>query len=195
MHTPIAQRSPRSIQVWDPLVRIFHWTLVAGFIANLWLTEDGGQAHEIIGYVVLAAVVIRLVWGFVGTRHARFRDFVPGPGRLARYLGQAARGREPRHIGHNPAGAVMMLVLMALMFLLGVSGWMMTLDRYWGAEWLEELHESLANALLVLVAVHVLAALWSSVRHRENLVLAMLTGRKRPAGATDVDHAPVVDRR
>lgn len=195
MHTQVADNSPRTIQVWDPLVRVFHWTLVTGFAANLWVSEEGGQSHQVIGYVLLAAVVIRVAWGFVGTHHARFRDFVPGPVRLARYLGQVARGREPRHIGHNPAGAVMMLVLMMLMFLLGVSGWMMTLDRYWGEEWLEELHEGLANTMLALVAVHVFAALWAGVRHRENLVLAMLTGRKRPADVADVEHAPVVDRR
>ena len=189
------QAAPRMIRVWDPVVRIFHWTLVAGFIANMGLVDDGSQAHKIIGYTLLGAIGLRLIWGFVGTRHARFSDFVPGPRRLLDYLGQLLRGREPRHVGHNPAAAMMMLALIGLMILVGISGWMMTLDRYWGEEWLEEVHEVLANSILVLMVIHVLAALFSSFKHHENLILAMITGRKRAASATDVDHAAATDRR
>lgn len=184
----------RTIRVWDPVVRLFHWTIVAGFLANMTLTEEGGDAHEVVGYLVLAAIAVRLVWGFIGTRHARFRDFVPGPARLAGYLGQLLRGREPRYIGHNPAAAVMMAALLALMVFIGATGWMMTLDPWWGEEWLEEMHETAANAMLVLAGVHVLAAVLASFRHRENLVLAMITGRKRAASGTDVDHAAAADR-
>ena len=102
-----------SVMVWDPVVRIFHWTVVAGCLANLFILED--LAHEVIGYVVAAALAVRIVWGFVGTPYARFNDFVPGPRRLREYLTLLARGREPRRLGHNPAAAVMMLVLMALL--------------------------------------------------------------------------------
>lgn len=189
------QAAPRMIRVWDPVVRLFHWTLVGGFIANMGLVEDGSQTHEIIGYTILAAIMVRLVWGFVGSRHARFSDFVPGPRRLLDYVRQMLRGREPRHVGHNPAAAMMMLALIGLMVLVGVSGWMMTLDRFWGEEWLEEVHEVLANSILVLMVIHVLAALFSSFKHHENLILAMITGRKRAASATDVDHAAASDRR
>ncbi len=177
-----------AIRVWDPIVRLFHWTIVLGYGINMWATEDGSDAHEVIGYVVLAAIAIRLVWGFIGSRHARFADFVPGPSRLSGYLRQLAKRREPRYIGHNPAGAIMMLALIALMLSVGVSGWMMTLDAYWGEEWLEELHETLANAIWPLAGLHVLAAVMESFRHRENLIKSMITGRKRAPSGTDVDH-------
>lgn len=167
------------VRVWDPLVRIFHWTVVAGCVLNLFILEDGETAHEVVGYVVAAALAVRLVWGFVGSRYARFAEFVPGPGRLARYLAALVRGREPRTLGHNPAGAVMMLALMALLAAVSVTGWMMGLDAYWGEEWLEDLHGGLANAILLLAGVHAAAAIFESFRHRENLVWSMVTGRKR----------------
>ena len=168
-----------SVTVWDPVVRIFHWAVVAGCLANLFIVEDGELAHQVIGYVVVAVLVVRVVWGFVGTRYARFNDFVPGPRRLRRYLTLLARGREPRQLGHNPAAAVMMLVLMTLLAAVSVTGWMATLDAFWGVEWVEELHEGVADAILWLALIHAGAALYESVRHSENLVWAMVTGRKR----------------
>lgn len=180
-----------AVRVWDPIVRLFHWTIVLGYGINMWVTEDGSDAHELVGYVVLAAIAIRIVWGFVGSRHARFSDFVPGPSRLIGYLRQLAARRAPRYIGHNPAGAVMMLALVALMLSVGVTGWMMTLDAYWGEEWLEELHGILADAIWPLAGLHVLAALVGSFSHRENLVMSMITGRKRAPSGTDVDFTGV----
>lgn len=168
-----------AVKVWDLVVRVFHWTVVLGCLANLFLLEDGEDAHEIVGFVVAAAVAVRIVWGFVGTRYARFAEFVPTPARLGRYLAALARGREPRMLGHNPAGAVMMIALMALLVAVSVTGWMMGLDAFWGEEWLEELHGGLANAILVLAALHAAAAIVESWRHRENLVWSMVTGRKR----------------
>ncbi|WGD29087.1 cytochrome b/b6 domain-containing protein [Ancylobacter sp. WKF20] len=169
------------VVVWDPVVRIFHWTVVAGCLLNLFVVEDGEALHQIIGYVVAAVLVVRVIWGFIGTHYARFAQFVPGPRRLGRYLSALAKGREPRMLGHNPAGAVMMLALMALLAATCVSGWMMGLDAFWGEDWLEETHEWLANSILVLALLHALAALVESHRHRENLVLSMITGRKRRA--------------
>lgn len=168
-----------TVRVWDPVVRIFHWTVVAGCVLDLFVLEEGSRAHEIVGYVVAAALAVRVVWGFVGTRHARFSDFAPTPRRLRCYLAALAERREPRMLGHNPAGAVMMLALMALLAAVCLTGWMMGLDAFWGADWLEELHGAFANAILALALVHAAAALWESRRHRENLVWAMITGRKR----------------
>lgn len=170
---------PRTLMVWDPLVRLFHWTVVAGCVVNSFVFEDGKTVHRYVGYVVAAALVIRILWGFVGTAHARFTDFVPGPGRLIAYLRAMLAGREPRHVGHNPAASVMILTLMALLAAVSVTGWMLTLDAYFGEEWLEDLHELIANAILGLAVIHVLAAIYESMRHRENLILAMITGRKR----------------
>lgn len=168
-----------TVRVWDPFVRLFHWSVVGACALNLTILDDGKFAHRWIGYGVLALLTLRLVWGVVGSRHARFNDFVPGPRGLIAYLGALARGREPRFLGHNPAAAVMILALMALLAAIGVTGWMQTLDAFWGYEWVEELHEGLANGLIVLVVVHVAAAVFESLRHRENLIRSMITGRKR----------------
>lgn len=170
---------PRTVRVWDPVVRLFHWTVVAAVTLNLFVLRPGRTFHRYTGYVVIGAVLIRLVWGFVGTRHARFSDFLPTPSRLVPYLKALIRREEPRHIGHNPAAAVMMLTLMALLLATGISGWMMTLDAFWGEEWIEELHGGFANAIMVLAFLHAAAAIVESLRHRENLVWSMVTGRKR----------------
>lgn len=190
-HTlPVASTPVPEIRVWDPLVRLFHWTLALGCILNLTLLREVEPAHHYVGYVVLAAIAVRVLWGFIGTRHARFSDFVVGPRRLLHYTLKAVGGAAPRHVGHTPAGGVMMLALMALAATAGITGWMMQLDQFWGVEWVEELHEAVANLILVLAIVHVVAALIESWHHRENLIKAMITGRKRAATGTDVDHAP-----
>ena len=183
------EAAPGRTRVWDPVVRLFHWTLVLGVVANLTVFRELKSVHRYVGYVIVAAIAIRLVWGLVGPRHARFSDFVAGPRRLAGYLAAMARGREPRYVGHNPAGGLMMVALIGLSLSCGVTGWMMGLDAFWGAPWLEAIHETAANTIMVLAILHVLAALVESWRHRENLVMSMVTGWKRAASGTDVDHA------
>jgi cytochrome b len=180
---------PRT-KVWDPIVRIFHWTVAAGVIANLTLLRHDEKPHIYIGYVVVAALAFRLVWGIVGRGHARFASFIPGPRGFFAYVGAMLRRKEPRFVGHNPAGAAMIIVLLALLATVGTSGWMMGLDRFWGVAWVETLHEVAANLLIGAVALHVMGAIAESVRHRENLPLAMITGYKRAAQGTDIDHAP-----
>ncbi|MDR6846928.1 cytochrome b/b6 domain-containing protein [Sphingomonas sp. BE137] len=179
------------VRVWDPLVRIFHWTVAGGVIANLTFLRHEKAPHIYVGYAVVAALVIRLGWGFVARGHARFASFVPGPRRLLGYFGAMMRHREPRYVGHNPAGAAMIVLLMALLATVGTTGWMMGLDAFWGIAWVETLHEVTANLLIGAVALHVIGAIVESVRHRENLPLAMITGYKRAAEGTDIDHAPV----
>jgi cytochrome b len=170
---------PASIVVWDPLVRIFHWTVVLGCVLDLFVLEGGAQPHEVIGYVIAGALLARVAWGFVGTRHARFSDFVPSPARLVGYLSAMRRGRESRYLGHNPAGAVMMLALMLLLAGVSITGWMQSLDAFWGVAWVQDGHHIIADVILWLALLHAAAALWESARHRENLVLSMITGRKR----------------
>lgn len=178
-----------TVPVWDPLVRIFHWTVVLGVVLNSFVLEDGKALHRYVGYAVAALLAVRVVWGFIGTVHARFRDFVPSPRTFADHLRAVLDRRDRRYVGHNPAGAVMMLLLMGLLAATCLTGWMQTLDAFWGKEWVEEAHEIAANLILAMAAVHVLAAIAESLAHRENLVLAMITGRKRRARGTDVDHA------
>lgn len=174
------QAASRTVAVWDPLVRIFHWSLALSVFATYFFTQEGDPPHEIAGYIALGLVAFRLVWGWVGTRYARFAEFVPGPARLLAYLRDAMRGREARFLGHNPAGAVMVLALLFMVAAAGVTGWMLTTDVWFGEEWVEELHEIIANALMVLVGFHVGGVIYTSVHHRENLVRAMFTGRKAP---------------
>ncbi|MBC7520202.1 MAG: cytochrome b/b6 domain-containing protein [Sandarakinorhabdus sp.] len=180
----------RPVKVWDPLVRVLHWTMALGVIANLTLLRENDGLHNIVGYVVGGALTVRVLWGFVGTRHARFVDFVPRPTPLLGYLKSMLARREPRYIGHNPAGSVMIVGLLLLLAVLGLSGWMMGLDRFWGVAWVESLHETAANIVTAAAVLHVLAAIFESLRHRENLPWSMITGYKRAASGTDIDHAP-----
>jgi cytochrome b len=168
-----------AIKVWDPLVRVVHWTVAFGCLLNLFVLEDGA-AHEVIGYIVAGAMTLRIVWGFIGPRYARFSDFVRGPGAIRAYIADNLKGRSKRYIGHNPAASVMMLALMGLVVGVSVSGHMMGMDAFWGEDWVEDMHEFFANSILALALLHAGAAIFESVRHRENLVLSMVTGRKRP---------------
>jgi cytochrome b len=168
-----------TVKVWDPAQRIFHWSLVASF-AIAWLTGDDWRSlHYWAGYAAAALVAFRLVWGFVGTPYARFGQFVRGPLTTLGYLGDVLRGRERRYIGHNPAGGAMIIVLLVLMAALCLTGYLSITDAFWGEEWLEELHEGLANMLLAAVFLHIAGVAFSSYRHKENLVTAMFTGMKR----------------
>lgn len=169
---------PATVEVWDPFIRIFHWSLVVLF-ALAWVTEDLQWLHQPVGYAILGLVVLRVVWGFVGSRHARFADFVRSPSVTLAYARDLIAGRAPHFHSHNPLAAVMILSLLAMLIATAASGWMMTLDAYRSAEWLEDFHEGLASVTLALVGLHVLAVAIMTVVHGENLVLAMITGRKR----------------
>jgi cytochrome b len=174
------------VPVWDALVRIGHWALVAGVIAA-WLTTEGWrEVHEAIGYAVLVVVAVRVAWGFTGPRYARFSQFLRGVPHTLRYARLFISRSEPRHIGHNPLGGWMIVALLATVLLACLSGWLYTTDRYWGVEWVEELHEALAIGVLVLAAVHVLGVIAASVRHREDLVGPMIHGSKRAPRDGDI---------
>lgn len=175
---PEAGRGVGTVKVWDPLVRLFHWSLAA-CVLGAFLVEEGDRAHQLLGYTALGLVAFRLLWGVVGSRHARFTDWVRGPRAVAAYLRERRAGTSRRRLGHNPAAAVMILLLLAGVSAVGMTGWMQTWDAFWGVEWLEELHEALAYGLLAFIGVHVLAALVESVHYRENLIAAMFHGRKR----------------
>jgi cytochrome b len=167
------------VLVWDVPVRVFHWLLVFS-VFGAWLSAESERWrwwHETLGYTALGLMAFRFVWGWVGTRHARFADFVRSPAVVWAYVQDMVRMRAPRHVGHNPLGAWAVLALIALTTLTGISGWMIADADAPG--WLEEAHEVAANALMATIAVHVVGVLFSGWLHRENLVRAMLTGRKR----------------
>jgi cytochrome b len=182
-----ASFAERTVRVWDPLVRIGHWSLALS-VLFAWLTRHSpGSWHEWVGYGSLAIVAIRLVWGWSGSQYARFAQFLRGPGPTLAYALAMLRGREPRSLGHNPLGGWMIGALLLMVTLVGASGWLYTTDRYWGVEWVERLHDALANVLFVLVGLHVAGVIYASLRHRENLVAAMIHGRKSAAAAHGTD--------
>ena len=164
--------------VWDLFVRVFHWTLVVCVLMNSFVLDDGETVHQWAGYLASALVLARVVWGFVGSRHARFSDFFPTPGRIARHVRGMFSGHAEFHWGHNPLGALMMMALMGMVLALGVTGWMQGLDAYWGEEWLQELHEEIGEALIILVGLHAASALIMGRIERTRLLKAMVTGVK-----------------
>jgi len=204
-----------TVRVWDPIVRLGHWTLVTAFFAAYFTEDDFLTQHVWAGYVVGAVVLLRIFWGFVGSKSARFVEFVRSPRITFGYLGALLRGTARRYIGHNPAGAAMIVAILLSLSATVYSGLALYADeenagpltyfaddpgnRYdvtvipvaladddeseHGDEgdepvW-EEVHEVFANLTLFFVIVHILGVLGSSYLHRENLVLAMITGRKR----------------
>jgi len=197
-------------KVWDILVRFIHWSLVVIFTVAYVTGDDGGTVHEWSGYAVLALVSTRILWGFIGTRHARFADFVYGPSVILRYTVGLLTGHPQRYLGHNPLGGLMVVALLVLLLATSVTG-VLSLepspasasfsplttasangdDRHERRKHekdndsiVSELHEALAEFTLVIVILHILGVLLASWLHRENLVAAMFTGRKR------TDHEP-----
>lgn len=167
------------IRIWDAPVRVFHWLLVLSF-AGAYLTADSEVwrlLHITLGYTLGGLLVFRLVWGFVGTRYARFSSFVRGPGAVLRYLQSLKSGQPEHHLGHNPAGAVAVVLLIALGLVLTATGYATYNDL--GPGWLAEVHDLVGNAMLLVVGGHLVGVITASWQHRENLVRAMVTGFKR----------------
>ena len=170
--------SIKKVRVWDKFVRIFHWSLVACVLANFFVIDDGETAHQWLGYTASILVCARIVWGFIGSRHARFSDFFPTPAAIRQHLRDMMSGSKEHHDGHNPLRAVVMLSMLVIVLSLGATGYLQTTDAFWGEEWLQELHEGLASALIALAGFHALAAIVMSRIERTNLVAAMITGVK-----------------
>ena len=195
----------RRVRVWDPFVRVFHWTLVIAFFVAFVTEGEQATLHELAGYVVGGLVVVRFVWGFVGTRHARFADFVYRPAAVLAYGLRLVTFRSERYLGHSPLGGAMVVALLVCLALTVGTG-ILTDQRGEGREEatlvttaladedeegkdererevresaLSEIHEVLANLTFLLVILHVGGVILASLAHRENLVRAMFTGDKR----------------
>ena len=184
--------NPTQQRVWDPLVRVFHWTLVSCF-AIAYLTEgDQIILHTTAGYIIIGLVAVRLIWGLIGSRYARFSDFVKPPAQVVGYLKSLVAGHPARYLGHNPAGGAMIVLLLIMLIVTTVSGMVFYGAEQWAGplgglfhnvddstiHLMEEVHEVAANLTLALVVVHVLGVIVGSVVHRENLIGAMFTGHK-----------------
>ena len=175
---PSTDPASRRILVWDAPVRVFHWLIVLSF-AGAWLTAESERwrlLHVTLGYTMAGLVGFRILWGLVGTRHARFSSFVRSPAAVGRYLRAMLRGQPEHHIGHNPAGALAIVALLGLALAIAASGWAVFNDA--GGGWMEGIHEISANVMLAVAGVHVAGVLFASRLHHENLIGAMFTGRK-----------------
>ena len=171
------------VLVWDLPVRVFHWLLVISF-AGAWLTSESEaqqMLHYAFGYAACALVLLRVIWGVVGTRYARFTQFIKGPTETVQHLKSLLKSKDSTsdtgNLGHNPAGALAMLALMAMVLLIGLTGYWNVKELY--GDLMEEAHESIASITLALVLIHVAAAIVMSLIQKENLVKAMVTGKKR----------------
>ncbi|MEO8119640.1 MAG: cytochrome b/b6 domain-containing protein [Rhodoferax sp.] len=177
------------VLVWDAPVRVFHWLLVLSF-AGAYLTAESERwrlVHVSLGYTLGGLVAFRILWGLMGTRHARFASFVRGPAAVLRYVRVMLAGRPEHHVGHNPAGALAIVLLLLSSIAIVATGWAVYNDV--GGDWLGDLHEGAANFMLIVVAVHVAGVAVASWLHRENLVRAMVTGKKEGTPDTGIRRA------
>jgi cytochrome b len=205
MKTPISSTGTTEVLIWDLFVRFGHWLLAAGFLVAYLTEDDLLTVHVWAGYLVGVIVCLRIVWGFIGSKHARFRDFLYSPRQALSYLLDVVRRRAKRYLGHSPAGAVMVYALLVAILATTFSGLVVYAydknagplagvigNQYVGMtseerdrasesveDFWEETHEVLANLTLFLVVLHIGGVVLSSLAHRENLVRAMVTGRKR----------------
>jgi len=184
-----------SVLIWDLPTRLFHWLLSAGFIAAAVIALAMGEHsplfpyHAIIGLTIALMVVLRVVWGIVGTRYARFGSFIFGPAAVIEYMKGALIGGGKRHLGHNPGSAVAIFALLALVLALAVTGFMMGQ----GNEAIKEVHEILAWTTVGVVVVHLLGVAFHTIRHRENITASMIHGRKRADASDAISSAkPIV---
>jgi cytochrome b len=171
------------VLVWDLPTRVFHVVLAVGFVVAYSVAELLGSRsawfpyHMMVGLTLAAAVLLRAIWGFVGTRHARWQELMYRPTDVLAYLWGAVTRTAPRSVGHNPGSSYAILAMLALTLLAAVSGLLVTR----GYEEAEEVHEVAANGLLIVVLIHVCGVVWHSWRHRENITLGMITGYKEGA--------------
>lgn len=179
-----------SIRVWDPLVRVFHWSLVASFLLAYIIEDDWIDLHVWAGYAVAMLIAFRLMWGLIGTRYARFTQFVKSPSQVIEYLKHMLSLKVPHYLGHNPAAAAMIVSLIVCIILISVTGMSIiaaegkgplanTFFAAFNAEWMEEIHEFFANFTMLLVLLHVAGVIVSSLLEGENLIRAMVTGDKK----------------
>lgn len=173
------------LKVWDGPVRLLHWALALCVACAWWTGGSTDGWHEWLGYAAAAIVALRLAWGFGPSRYARFAHFVRGPRATWSYAQTVCRGTAPRHLGHNPLGAWMVLALLACVGLLSLTGWLYTTDWLWGYGWLYWTHFLLGWLLVGLVGLHLCGVAITGRQHRENLVRAMVTGRKPAPGDGD----------
>lgn len=178
-------RGARSVLVWDPLVRLIHWGVVLMVLINAAIVAKDSPMHLWAGYAMLALVGVRLLWGVIGPRPARFAAFPPNPFRALTYLREMRQGDKTIHLSHNPLGALMVYNIWTTLLVIGTTGYMMGTLKFFGVAWVERLHELAYDWLLVSIAAHIGGVILDTWRSGVPLVQAMIHGRKRiPDDAT-----------
>lgn len=171
--------SARNIMVWDPLVRLIHWSLAIAIILNGVIVDEESSLHEWMGYFAVGLINIRLIWGLIGSSHAKFSAFPPNPVAAIRHLVALSRGDKTVHLSHNPIGALMVYNIWLTVLLLGITGYMMGTISFFGVDWVEEAHEMAFNWLVCSIILHIGGVLFDTWRTGVPIVSAMINGRKR----------------
>tara|TARA_R110002124_G_scaffold287294_1_gene472344 strand:- start:5022 stop:5606 length:585 start_codon:yes stop_codon:yes gene_type:complete len=179
-------RDKRGILVWDPLVRLIHWGVVSMVLINAAIVAKDSPIHLWAGYTMLVLVGVRLLWGVIGTRSARFSAFPPNPFRALGYLRQMRSGDRTVHLSHNPLGALMVYNIWSTLLVIGATGYMMGTVKFFGIAWVEQIHELAYDWLLLSIAGHIAGVVFDTWRSGVPLVQAMLHGRKRIPKGTAV---------
>lgn len=169
----------RNIMVWDPLVRLIHWSLAIAIIFNGAIVDEESSLHEWIGYFAVGLIGVRLIWGLIGSSHARFSAFSPNPVAAIRHLVALSRGDKTVHLSHNPIGALMVYNIWLTVLLLGITGYMMGTISFFGVDWVEEAHEMAFNWLVFSIILHIGGVMFDTWRTGVPIVSAMINGRKR----------------
>ena len=172
-------RNVKTVQVWDPLIRLIHWGVVLMVLINAALVAKDSTIHLWAGYTMLVLVGVRLLWGIIGTRPARFSAFPPNPFRALNYLRNMRRGDKTVHLSHNPLGALMVYNIWTTLLVIGTTGYMMGTSKFFGITWVERVHELAYEWLLVSIAAHILGVIFDTWHSGVPLVQAMIHGRKR----------------
>ncbi len=177
----------RNIKVWDPLVRLIHWSLALTIMLNGAFVDEESSLHEWIGYTAVGLIGVRLIWGMIGTQYARMSVFPPNPVAALRHLTALFKGERTVHLSHNPLGALMVYNIWLTILFLGATGYMMGTIRFFGIEWVEEAHEIAFNWLLVSIVLHIGGVIFETWRTGVPLVRSMIDGRKRIPGDRQVE--------
>ena len=180
-------RVSQDVLVWDPLVRLIHWGVVSMVLINAAIVAKDSPIHLWAGYTMLVLVAVRLLWGIMGTRFARFTAFPPNPFRALSYLRAIRQGDKTVHLSHNPLGALMVYNIWTTLLLIGATGFMMGTVSFFGVAWVEQVHELAYDWLLISIAAHIVGVIFDTWRSGVPLVQAMLHGRKRIPRDTPVE--------
>lgn len=174
---PIHEAS-HNVIIWDRFVRFFHWSTALLFVLNYGFLEEGETLHQWAGYTLGILLILRIIWGVIGSEQARFVDFYPTPTRIKQHINALQKRQVDPHEGHNPLGGAMVIALLFMLSMTALSGWLLTWDYFWGEEWLEEWHEISANITLAFVFIHVFAVVVMSRLTGIPLIRTMLTGKR-----------------